>query len=606
MPRFRLRRGASTIQPVDTRPTGNPTQKRVFAIAYAIFAIFLQLGCGPPDSSPPGESAQGTAGTSERPFTDISDQVGIEFVNFNGMTGERHFVEMMGSGGGFIDYDGDGDLDLYLVQGHPLPATPSSDYRHRLYRNDLQVRPDGSRALRFTDVTEASGIEARGYGMGIATGDYNNDGRVDLYVYNWGSNQLWHNAGDGTFTDVTGRSGTDDPSWSTGATFVDFDLDGWLDLVVVNYVVYDLGTDQPCYAPSGRRDYCSPDPYLPAQDRLFRNRGDGTFEDVTLRMGFAAARGKAMGVVAADFNLDGWPDIYVTNDRQENFLWMNEAGRRFTNEAVFAGAAVNAAGLPEASMGVTAADFDGDGDEDLFKTHLNRETNTLYVNIGGGYFEDRTRGSGLGLPSRPYTGFGIAPFDYDNDGWLDLFIANGEVQNLPEQAERGDPLPLRQKNQLFRNLGSGRFQEVTPEGDPFFTLEEVSRGVAYGDVDNDGDSDILVYNNSGPARLIRNEVGHKRPWLGLRLLGTPGRRDMLGARVEIVRRGAPTLVRRVNVAGSYCSAHDPRILVGLGEGTEVEVIRVRWPGGTLETWRGLDLNRYHDLVQGQGKAAEVP
>ncbi len=405
---------------------------------------------------------------------------------------------------------------------------------------------------------------------------------------------------------MTRRSGTDDPAWSTGAAFVDFDLDGWLDLTVVNYVAYDLGTDQPCYAPAGRRDYCSPDPFAPAQDRLFRNRGDGTFEDVTLRMGFADARGKAMGVVAADFNLDGWPDVYVTNDRQENFLWINQSGRRFSNEAVYAGTAVNAAGLPEASMGVVATDVDGDGDEDLFMTHLNRETNTLYVNIGDGRFEDRTRGSGLGLASRPYTGFGIAPIDYDNDGWTDLFIANGEVQNLPEQAERDDPLPLRQKNQLFRNLGAGRFREVVPESDTLFALKEVSRGVAYGDVDNDGDDDILLYNNSGPARLFRNEVGQKNPWLGLRLLGTPGRRDMLGARVEIVRPGAPTLTRRVNVAGSYCSAHDPRVLFGLGDAATVESVRVHWPGGDVETWEKLDLNRYHDLVQGQGNGAKLP
>ncbi|NIM62450.1 MAG: hypothetical protein GTO30_12625, partial [Acidobacteria bacterium] len=563
-------------------------------------------GCGGPDASAPRESPGEATSLSERPFIDVSAEVGLDFVNFNGMTGAKYFVEMMGSGGGFIDYDGDGDLDIYLVQGHPLPATPDSDHRDRLYRNDLEVRPDGSRTLRFTDVTAETGIVAPGYGMGITTGDYDNDGWVDLYVYNWGSNQLWHNEGDGTFADVTARSGTNDPAWSTGAAFVDFDLDGWLDLIVVNYVVYDLTTDQPCYAPTGRRDYCSPDPFPPAQDRLFRNRGDGTFEDVTLQMGFADARGKAMGVVATDFNLDGWPDIYVTNDRQENFLWMNQSGRRFTNEAVYAGAALNASGLPEASMGIVAADVDGDGDEDLFMTHLNRETNTLYVNIGDGRFEDRTRGSGLGLPSRPYTGFGIAPIDYDNDGWTDLFVANGEVQNLPEQAERDEPLPLRQKNQLFRNLGAGRFREVTPESDPLFALEEVSRGVAYGDVDNDGDADILLYNNNGPARLIRNQVGQSNPWLGLRLLGTQGRRDMLGARVEIVRPGAPTLVRRVNVAGSYCSAHDPRVLFGLDDATTIETVRVRWPGDAVETWKNLDLNRYHDLVQGQGKAAELP
>lgn len=585
------------ISPIGQMPT---------ALACALSLLVLQ-GCGEPDAraerasirAPDHEMARGS-------FADVTAEVGLDFVNFNGMSGEKHFVEMMGAGGGFIDYDGDGDLDIYLVQGHSLPATPgSSPHRDRLYRNDLEIRSDGSRTLRFVDVTEQAGIDARGYGMGIASGDYDNDGWPDIYVTNWGSNQLWHNNGDGTFSDVTNDSGADDAGWSSGAAFVDFDLDGWLDLVVVNYVDYDLETDQPCYAPSGRRDYCAPDPYPPAQDRLLRNRGDGTFEDVTLPMGFAGSHGQALGVAVADFNMDGWPDIYVTNDRQENYLWMNRSGRRFEDEAVPAGAAVNASGLPEASMGVVAADFDGDGDEDLFLTHLNRETNTLYVNDGNGFFSDRTRGSGLGLPSLPYTGFGIAPIDYDNDGWPDLFVANGEVQNIPPQAERGEPLPLRQKNQLYRNLGEGRFADVSLRGQPVFEVEEVSRGVAYGDVDNDGDGDILLYNNSGPARLIRNEVGQDRAWLGLRLLDRAGRRDVLGARLELVRPGAPTLSRRVNAAGSYGSAHDPRVLVGLGGSATLEAVIVHWPGGNVETFEDLDLNRYHTLVEGRGRSAET-
>ena len=580
--------------------------------ACATISLVVVVGCGAPDSTDRRDIRAGAtpAHLETSPFSDVTDAVGLDFVNFNGMSGEKYFVEMMGSGGGFIEYDDDGDLDIYLVQGHPLPLTADAPHRHRLYRNDLEITPDGSRSVRFTDVTAAAGIDARGYGMGITTGDYDNDSWTDLYVYNWGSNQLWRNEGDGTFTDVTQRSGVDDPRWSTGAAFFDFDLDGWLDLVVVNYVSYSLETDQPCYAQSGRRDYCAPDPYPAEADRLFRNRGDGTFEDVTLRMGLAPAHGQAMAVVTADLNLDGWPDIYVTNDRMENYLWVNQEGRRFENQAALAGAAVNASGMPEASMGLVAADFDSDGDDDLFVTHLNRETNTYYVNEGDGLFEDRTRRSGLGLPSRLYTSFGIAPIDYDNDGRLDLFVASGEVQNLPDQAERGDPLPLRQKNQLYRNLGEGRFQEITPQDDPLFDLEEVSRGVAYGDVDGDGDSDILLYNNNGPARLLRNDVGQDNSWIGLRLIGANGGRDMLGARVEIVRRNEPRLWRRVHVAGSYCSAHDPRVLVGLGDADAVEAVRVHWPGGAVEEWPDLEIRRYHELVQGQGQGqrslGEVP
>ena len=539
----------------------------------------------------------------------MSREAGLDFVHINGMLDERYFVEMMGAGGALIDYDGDGDLDAYLVQGHSLEmksgSTSDPHLTDQLYRNDSEVDSDGNRTLRFTKVTGKSGIDARGYGMGVACGDYNNDGWTDLYVVNWGSNQLWRNNGDGTFTDVTSVSGTDDARWSTGAAFVDFDLDGWLDLVVVNYVSYKPQLDQPCYTQAGRRDYCSPAAYRPEQDRLLRNRGDGTFEDVSLPMGLTVARGPGLAVVTGDFDLDGWPDLYVANDQEENHLWINRGGTRFENLALMAGAAINAAGMAEASMGVNAEDFDGDGDEDLFITHLNGETNTLYVNAGGALFEDRSRRSGLGLPSRPFTGFGVAPLDYDNDGWLDLFVANGEVKNIPEQAERGETLPLRQRNQLFRNLGQGRFEEVSRTEDPVLDLAEVSRAVVYGDVDNDGDTDILLTNNNGRARLLLNEVGQEQLWLGLRLVGTAGRRDMLGARVALIRSGAPRAWRRVRTDGSYASAHDPRVLFGLGENADYEIVRVFWPGGLVEEWEGLDVNRYHTLVEGEGGGGRV-
>ncbi|NIR49649.1 CRTAC1 family protein [candidate division KSB1 bacterium] len=536
-------------------------------------------------------------------------EVGLDFVHENGMSGKLYFVEMMGGGGAVFDYDNDGDLDLYLVQGHFLdPAWPGPDDstpRDRLYRNDLKMATDGTRKLHFTDVTKTSGLKATGYGMGVTTGDYNNDGWVDLYVLNWGDNQLWRNNGDGTFTDITVQSGSNDPNWSTAAAFLDFDLDGWLDLLIVNYVDYSFENDHPCYSPiSGGRDYCHPSSYPPAPDRLLRNRRDGTFENITFQTRIATAYGSGLGTTVADFNGDGWFDMYVANDGMENQLWLNQDGRYFQNHAIISGTAVNSAGATEASMGVNAADFDGDGDVDLFMTHLTRETNTLYINHGLALFQDQTRISGVGAASLPYTGFGTVDFDYDNDGWLDLFIANGHVGIIQEQAQRGDPFPLKQVNQLLRNLGEGRFRMISATDDSVFGLEEVSRGAAMGDLDNDGDSDILLVNNNGPARLLRNEVGHKQAWLGVRLVGKEFQRDMLGSRIALVRTDGSTLWRRVRVDGSYCSAHDPRVLFGLGGSNSYEAVRVYWPGGLVEEWRGLGTGQYHTLIQGSGKRVE--
>jgi len=564
-------------------------------------------GCGQPTSHPsrPASSSASNADSTvapASPFAEVTEAAGLHFVHVNGMTGQRYFVEMTGAGGALFDYDNDGDLDLYAVQGHPLEPTASPADRpgDRLYRNDLAETD----TLRFIDVTPESRLRATGYGMGAATGDYDNDGFIDLYVVNWGANQLWHNNGDGTFTDVTRPSGTGDPRWSTGAAFLDYDRDGWLDLAVVNYDVYTLESDHPCYAPSGRRDYCGPQAYPPEPDRLYHNRGDGTFEDVTLAMGLTRAFGPALSVVTADFNGDGWADLYVANDGQENQLWINQAGQRFENQAILAGAAVNAAGRAEASMGVSAADFDNDGDEDLFMTHLTGETNTLFLNTGDGLFEDRSRASGLGLPSRMFTAFGVAPLDYDNDGGLDLFVANGEVKIIHEQDVNNEALPLRQTNQLFRNRGDGRFEDVTPVGDGRFDRAEVSRGVAYGDVDNDGDTDLVVFNNNGPARLLLNQVGHRNAWLGLRLIDRPGGRAVPGARVMLRRSDAAALWRRVHTDGSYASAHDPRVLFGLGADAAYDAIGVSWPDGRVEEWNDLPPRRYHTLVAGTGRTAE--
>ncbi len=565
---------------------------------------------GPPAAAPaatPPPTAEGGG------FVEIAEASGLDFVQFNGMSGEWYLVENLGGGVALLDYDGDGDLDVFLVQGEMLgpkppsaalfPPPPGKPPGARLYRNDLTVAPDGTRSLRFTDVTEQSGIRDTGYGMGVAAADYDNDGDVDLYLANLGPNQLWRNNGDGTFTNVTQPAGVGEPRLSVSAAFLDYDRDGRLDLFVGNYVDFSPDNNRPCYAPWSARDYCSPKVYRALPDTLYRNRGDGTFEDVSVKTRVAQEAGTALGVVAADFNGDGWADVYVANDGMANHLWMNQKDGTFVNDALLAGAAVNREGMAEASMGVDAGDVDGDGDEDLFMTHLAGETNTLYLNNGEGWFEDRSVQSGLAGPSKAYTSFGTAFFDYDNDGDLDLFVASGAVNIIQTQAEAGDPYPLRQPKQLYENEGEGRFRDVSAEAGAALQVPEVSRGVAFGDLDNDGDTDLVVANNNGPVRLLENRLGTRNHWLGLRLIGREGR-DAVGARVAVERAGQPTLWRRVRADGSYAAANDPRVLVGLGQGGEVGQVRVHWPDGTVESFAGLLADRYHTVRQGSGRPAE--
>ena len=511
-------------------------------------------------------------------FKDVAEQAGLKFQHYNGMTGKFYLPEITGSGAALFDFDNDGDLDVFLVQGNVLePNTkPTGSPRGKLFRNDLK------RTLSFTDVTAQSGIAATGYGMGAAVGDINNDGLPDLYLTNLGSNQMYLNKGDGKFVDVTKESGADDPRWSTSASFFDYDRDGWLDLMIVNYADFSIADSPNCYAATTARDYCTPRVSRAPGNRLFHNKGNGVFEDVTVAAGVSKEFGHGLGIVTADFNDDGWIDIYVANDGDPNQLWTNQKNGTFVNDALLAGASVNRNGQAEAGMGVDAGDFDGNGTDDIFVTHLMDETNTLYVNLGKGLFEDRTREAGLGMPGRRFTGFGTVFFDYDNDGWLDLFVANGAVQ-----------LPLAQPNQLFRNTGKGSFVEVNV---PELSLLEVGRGAAVGDVDNDGDPDLLITNNNGPARLLLNNVGNSNHWLGLRLVGKNGR-DMLGAQVEIVTATNSVLRRRVRTDGSYLSANDPRVLVGLGQATKIKAVRVRWPDGATEEWKDQPVDRYVTLTK---------
>ena len=537
-------------------------------------------------------------------FREVAEQAGLKFRHYNGMTGKFYLPEITGSGAAFFDFDNDGDLDVYLVQGTVLePGTkPESTLfpwrgteppQGKLFRNDLSAGKNARQS--FTDVTKQSGIVANGYGMGATVGDINNDGLPDLYLTNLGSNQMYLNKGDGRFADVTKESGTDDPRWSTSASFFDYDRDGWLDLMLVNYADFSVTNSPNCFAATTARDYCTPRVFRAPGNRLLHNKGKGVFEDVTVKAGVDKEFGHGLGIVTADFNDDDWIDIYVANDGDQNQLWINQKNGTFINEALLAGAAVNRNGQTEAGMGVDAGDFDGNGTEDIFVTHLMDETNTLYVNFGGKVlFEDRTRESGLGMPGRRFTGFGTLFFDYDNDGWLDLFVANGAVQLLPDLVRKKDPFPLGQPDQLFRNTGKGSFVEVIDEAGPAFQLLEAGRGAVFGDVDNDGDTDVLVTNNNGPVRLFINEVGNRNHWLGLRLVGKGGR-DMLGATVEIVVAKDRVLRRRVRTDGSYLAGNDPRVLVGLGTADRVQAVRVRWPDGTREEFKDLPVDKYTTL-----------
>ena len=525
-------------------------------------------------------------------FVDVTAEAGIGFQHVNGAKGDYHLPETIGSGGAFFDYDTDGDLDLYLVNSGDLAGAASdSAYTSVLYRNN----GNGT----FTDVTDTAGVGNSGnYGMGAACGDFDNDGDPDLYVTNFGANVLYQNNADGTFTDVTESAGVGDSLWGSSATFFDYDRDSYLDLYVANYVLYSLDVPhRPCGV-HGIRTHCHPKNFDGAPDRLYRNNGDGTFTDVTHAAGFGVISGphsgKGLGVAAADFNNDGEPDIYVANDDTPNFLFYNNGDGTFTEMGLLAGCAFSFDGVAQAGMGIDAGDFNGDGYLDIFVTNLSHETNALYRNNGDGTFTDIVYEASLGKESYLFVGFGTRFFDYDNDGYSDIFIANGHI--IEAIAQVTDVLTYAQRNQLFHNNGDGTFTEVSFESGQYFRREGVSRGAIFGDYDNDGDMDIVVTQSNQQAELLRNEGGNRRNWVRIKLVGTASNRDGIGARVAVTA-GSQSQMQEVRTGLSYLCSNDPRVFFGIGEHSRIDRLEIRWPSGIVQVLENLEVNREIVVVE---------
>ncbi|MEL7061634.1 MAG: CRTAC1 family protein [Acidobacteriota bacterium] len=552
-----------------------------------------------------------TAGTAADPpiFVEVAESSGLDFRHHTARVGDLQFPEMMSSGVALFDADGDGDLDIVLGQGAPLPGAPrpkakaSLDWPParpgaRLFRNRLE-RPGGE--LRFEDVTAASGLGATGAAMATNAADVDGDGDLDLFVSNYGPDTLWRNQGDGTFKDATSAAGLGDDGWSVGGTFFDADGDGDLDFLGLGYVEYDAAKNPTCFDDGSRRDYCGPDAFTGEINRLWRNRGDGTFDDVTQASGLAVEPLASLGVVAFDADGDGRLDLYIANDGQVNRLWLAGEDGRYREEGLFAGVALNGKGQAEAGMGIAIGDVDGDGGFDLLVTHLEKETHTLYLSQGGGLYDDRTIAWGLAAPSLPWTSFGTGFLDVDLDGDLDLFVGSGAVQEQEAQADAGNPFPLGQPNQLYLQR-SGKLVEVAV---PALKQATVTRAVAIGDLDNDGDPDVVVHNTGGRPQLLKNRAGDGKPWIGLRVLDNG--RDALGARVELRRDGAPSLWRQVAVDGSYAASNDPRVVFGLdGARAKPTALVVHWPGGTGERFAIPETGRYQLLTRGQGTPDTAP
>ena len=522
-------------------------------------------------------------------FEDMTATVNLGFTHTSGQTGQFWFPEVITGGVGLLDYDGDGDLDLYFVQGGTLQPSSDPPPGNRLYCN----RGDWT----FEDVTATAGVGDTGYGMGCACGDYDGDGDTDLYVTNIGPNVLYRNNGDGTFSDVTAESAVGDASWGTSCAFVDYDQDGNVDILVANYVHWAAGRELECFTRAGKRDYCSPKNYnAPARDTLYRNTGDGRFVDVTVAAGLGKVFGNGLGVAWADYNLDGHLDVCVANDGTANQLWIARGDGTFTDKALNLGCAVNRYGWAEAGMGIAAVDLEDDGDVDLFLSHLHEETNTFYLNRDG-IFDDATARVGLAVPSTNLTGFGLGFADFDHDGYRDLYVANGRVK-YAEPQHRPDDI-YAEPNQLFRGGDDDRFEEVMPRGGTSELLFGASRAAAFGDLDGDGDIDIVVVNRDGDVHLLRNLAGRRGNWAMFRIRDR-WNNDAIGA-LAAIETADERRCRIVQRTYSYCASNDPRIHVGLGAASTIDAVQVRWPDGRMESFGPFAAGAVYELREGSGQ-----
>ncbi|MEE9227170.1 MAG: CRTAC1 family protein, partial [Acidobacteriota bacterium] len=535
-------------------------------------------------------------GESNLRFREVTGPAGIRFRHSNGASGKKFMPETFGGGVCLLDYDADGDVDIYFVNSADLPGYRSpAPPRNSLYRNDGD--------WKFVEVTGEAGVGDPGYGMGCTAGDYDNDGDTDLYVVNFGANVLYENLGNGRFREVTGPAGVGDSRWGASAAFADFDGDGNLDLFITNYL--DYAVDRHRYCGNYRKGYHSycPDAYDPAPDVLYRNRGDGSFEDVSVAAGVADDNGKGLGVVWGDYDNDGDADLYVANDISPNFLYRNNGDGTFTDVALAAGVAYGEDGKVQAGMGTDFGDYDNDGNLDIFVTNFDSETNSLYRNSGNGVFSDQSFLSGLGEVSLRFLGFGTDFADFDNDGDLDLFVNNGHI--LDDIAQYNDAIGYEEPNQLFENLGDGRFRDASAITGDAFRDERVGRGSATGDLDNDGDLDLVIVNLADGAQLYENIGGGGNHWLVVSLVGRESNRDGIGARIRLIA-GSLEQVEEVRSGSSYLSQNDMRVHFGLGPATRADLLEIRWPSGRVERLRDLPADRFVILVEGEGAVRGVP
>jgi hypothetical protein len=528
-------------------------------------------------------------------FHDVTDSTGITFVHCSGNSTDKDYPTANGSGVALFDYDGDGRLDLYFATTRNLPLdAPTESKGNRLYRN----RGNWS----FEDVTERAGVGYQGFCHGVTAGDINNDGYPDLFLTNFGPNVLYLNNGDGTFRDATKGSGLDRPHWSSASALLDYDGDGLLDLYISCYGQWTYEADHAfCGDPERKiRTYCSPISIPPERHYLFRNQGNATFEDRTEAAGILRVDGRGMGVVAADVDKDGHIDLFVANDLCPNFLFLNRGDGTFENAGEIAGAASSEAGENQAGMGVDAEDTDGDGLPELFVTHFRNEYNTLYRNLDGHNFQDVTAWAGILQESLPEVGWGCALADLDNDGWPDVFVCNGHVDD--NLSKLGQDVPYAEPSKIWRNDGSGRFTLVMDAG-PFFDKDHVARGAAFGDLDNDGDLDIVISRMNDRPAVLRNESrsGH---WIRLALTGTKSNRSAIGALVDVHVRGR-VIHRQVKGGGSYMSSNDPRLLIGVGSAKHIDKIEVRWPSGARSTLREPAVDQTHQVREPKGEPARA-